>query len=293
MIYNKYVEQAQKNLMQAGYDVGRWGADGKFGEDTLAAVNAAIADAAQPDEQESIESEAENNTEYAFAGILKLGDSGESVTQLQRLLIKWHMGYYLGIAQADGIFGRGTKEAVCEMQKGMGMKPDGTVDEKLWDMLNGEVVDISRWTTKQNGQLPFACNCMGRYCDSEADAVPGRTSVGLMILIERVQAELCERFERDDIELHLTDDMNPNDLDDRNGGNRCRAWNNMHGGAENSQHIYRKAADLYVVCPDVAGKDKPSIHDLYVAADEMNPYGGVGEYGGNIHLDTRGYRSRW
>ncbi|MEX1376486.1 MAG: peptidoglycan-binding protein [Eubacteriales bacterium] len=294
MRYNRYVEQAQKNLLQAGYSVGRWGTDGKFGEDTLSAVNMAIADAKKTDEAADDEDESQKqNMEYEFAGELKYGDSGEDVANLQRLLIKWHMGYYLGKAQADGKYGRGTKEAVTEMQKGMGMKPSGTADESLWEALNRQPVDISRWTTPQNGQLPFACNCKGKYCKSQTDAQPGRTSVGLMIMIERVEAELCRRFGREDIELRLTDDMNPNDDDDRNGGNRCTRWNKAHGGASGSQHIYRRAADLFVVCPDVEGKSKPSIHSLYTVADEMNPYGGVGEYKGNIHIDTRGWKSRW
>ncbi len=121
MEYNKYVKQAQKNLIDTGYFVGKAGADGKFGKDTLEAVNKVIADA------KTQKAKDENKQQYAFNVELEYGEKGEDEKNLQRLLKKWHMEYYLGDAGVDGIFGRGTKQAVIEFQKGVSMKPTGVV----------------------------------------------------------------------------------------------------------------------------------------------------------------------
>ena len=292
MKYNKYVEQVQMDLVVAGYSVGKHGIDGKFGKDTLSAVNEAIADALECDD--------DPDDDYPFIKGLKYGALGEGVENLQKLLEKWNMKYYLGAGYIDGIFGKGTKEAVMEFQKAMSKKPDGKVDEELWKLLKIDPIDISFWTTPQvskiegdNGKLPLACNCNGKYCDSAGNAVPGKTSVGLMILLVRIENELNARFKRDDIKVRLTDDMNLNDHDDANGGNRCKEWNAQHGGAKKSQHIVCKAADIYFVCPDVKGKERPTMHDMWMVADDLNPYGGVGEYKSNIHVDTRGNKARW
>jgi len=294
MLQSRYIKQAQENLIDAGYSVGKAGADGIFGAGTLKAVNDAIEEAVLQRESEGADAQQAAGDDDSFARPLKYGDSGEDVKHLQELLMKWQMAYYLGEAGADGVFGRGTQEAVEEMQKGMSLEITGSADIKLLDMLKGEPIDISRWSNPQpDGTMPMECNCLGKYCDSHANAQPGKASVGLMILIERIQSELNKKFGREDIELHLTDDMDMANATDRNGGNRCETWNSLHGGAKNSQHIYRRAADLFIICPDIEGIEKPTISDLYAVANELNPYGGVGKYSGNIHVDTRGYRGRW
>jgi peptidoglycan hydrolase-like protein with peptidoglycan-binding domain len=290
MEHNKYVHKAQENLINAGYSVGGAGADGKFGADTLNAVNNVIADAKKSSDAK--DDAPEGKLQYAFTQDMEYKDEGEGIQNLQRLLIKWHMGYYLGEAGADGIFGRGTKEAVTEFQKGMSQKITGTVNEKLWEMLNTEPVDISKWTMPDStGRLPLSCNCMGKYCDSQKNGKAGITSVGLMILLVRIEKEMNRRFNRDDIVIHLTDDMNLHDIDDRNGGNRCQRWNRLHGGAAGSQHTKWRAADIYFDC--LVDDNCPDMEDLYAVADELNPYGGVGEYRYNIHVDTRGSWARW
>ena len=298
MEYNKYVGKAQNQLIDAGYSVGIYGADGKFGARTLQAVDEAISDALQgvgnqKDITETIE-------RYPFAYGLEYGDKGDEVRKLQKLLCKWHMEYYLGEALSDGIFGDGTKEAVIEFQKGMSQKPDGKVMEAVWNLLNLEPIDISYWSTpqasenkKEDRKMPLSCNCNGKYCDSENNALPGRTSVGLMILIERIQSTLKKRFGRDDILVRLTDDMDLSNATDRNGGNRCKTWNIMHGGAEDSQHTKWRAADLFLICPRIDNISSPTVQDLWEVADGMNTFGGVGKYVSNIHVDSRGARARW
>ena len=295
MEYNRYVKEAQEALIGAGYAVGSKGADGMFGAKTLEAVKKAIgaADGAGRTSEESTEAFTVVEA-YPFVRQLKIGDTGVEVIYLQRLLIKWHMEHYLGEAADDGVFGSGTRSAVTEFQKGMSLKPDGTATEETWELLNLEPIDISRWSARQSGgQLPMECNCNGRYCESAKNAQPGVTSVGLVLLIERIQKAMRKKHGREDIEVLLTDDMDTSDADDRNGGNRCETWNRLHGGAANSQHTKWRAADLFVKCADLDGMDCPNTHSLWEAADELNPYGGVGEYGHNIHVDTRGSRARW
>lgn len=291
MEYNKYVKQAQQSLVNAGYSVGKHGIDGKFGKDTLAAVNEAIADAKEGEDPED---------EFPYTRDLSKGDKGQKVEQLQEMLDRWHMRYYLGKGYIDGKFGSGTKEAVKEFQKGMSLDATGKVNKNLWLLLNSESVDISKWITPQvsnvpgdNGKLPFACNCNGKYCDSAGNAIAGKTSVGLMILLVRIQDKINANYNRTDIVIRLTDDINLADHDDYNGGNRCTKWNKLHSGIKYSQHIKCKAADIFFNCPYLAGKASPTMHELWKVCDKINPYGGVGEYPYTIHVDTRGSKARW
>lgn len=68
-------------------------------------------------------------------------------------------------------------------------------------------------------------------------------------------------------------------------GNRCTEYNKQIGGADNSQHLRGRAADLHftgVKLDDVAG---------YI--NEYYPETGMGVYGSFIHLDSRNYKARW
>lgn len=69
-------------------------------------------------------------------------------------------------------------------------------------------------------------------------------------------------------------------------GNRCRSHNAAVGGASNSQHLYGKAADIYVKDIDL---------DSIVRAAEQARADGIGIYRGQgfVHVDTRGYKARW
>lgn len=72
-------------------------------------------------------------------------------------------------------------------------------------------------------------------------------------------------------------------------GHRCRTHNARVGGASDSQHLYGRAADIVVESPR---------QGLFVqTAEEIKAYreGGIGTYPKQnfVHLDWRGYRSRW
>lgn len=62
--------------------------------------------------------------------VLKLGSKGQSVKLLQKKLNKF--GYNLSV---DGIFGKGTKFAICDFQKRNKLKVTGMADVKTFDKL--------------------------------------------------------------------------------------------------------------------------------------------------------------
>ena len=62
--------------------------------------------------------------------ILKMGDKGEVVTQLQDFLSR--AGSSIKIT---GVFNIGTRSAVCAFQKRNGLVVDGVVGTKTWDKL--------------------------------------------------------------------------------------------------------------------------------------------------------------
>lgn len=62
--------------------------------------------------------------------ILKLGSRGPEVTALQNQLLA--LGYNIGTKQADGDFGKGTRDAVIAFQRAVGFA-DGDVDGRVGD----------------------------------------------------------------------------------------------------------------------------------------------------------------
>lgn len=66
---------------------------------------------------------------------LRRGMSGEDVRALQSRLLG--LGYDVGKAGADGVFGRGTRTAVVQFQKGAGLTVDGVVGPMTWSALDG------------------------------------------------------------------------------------------------------------------------------------------------------------
>jgi RHS repeat-associated protein len=65
--------------------------------------------------------------------ILRRGDSGDSVRELQRHLI--NLGYNLGTHGADGQFGLATQRAVEAFQRDNGLTVDGSVGSQTWGTL--------------------------------------------------------------------------------------------------------------------------------------------------------------
>ena len=70
--------------------------------------------------------------EYVLqVAVLKQGSKGGEVREVQRRLKTW--GYYNGVV--DGIFGKGTKDAVIAFQKKNGIKADGVVGKATYQAL--------------------------------------------------------------------------------------------------------------------------------------------------------------
>lgn len=73
-------------------------------------------------------------------------------------------------------------------------------------------------------------------------------------------------------------------------GYRSPAYNVKVDGAQHSQHMEARAADIAI-----AGMTPDEVADLceQLTTDGAIPVGGLGRYAGWTHIDIRGYRARW
>nr|DAM62913.1 MAG TPA: tail tape measure [Caudoviricetes sp.] len=76
----------------------------------------------------------------AFWGELEQGAKGDEVKKLQQKL--FDMGYDLGTAGIDGIFGPKTQEALQKFQKDVKIKPSGIFDQKTFDKLGEKINEV-------------------------------------------------------------------------------------------------------------------------------------------------------
>ena len=137
------VKQLQQYLVQLGYDLGKWGADGEFGDATEIAVKAFQQDKGlDADGQYGKKTHAAliaavkaNSSEEKTLGnrLLKRGSAGADVKQLQQYLIQ--MGCDLGKWGADGEFGGTTEIAVKAFQKAKGLDADGQYGKETHEAL--------------------------------------------------------------------------------------------------------------------------------------------------------------
>lgn len=82
----------------------------------------------------------DNNPLGAFWGELERGAKGDEVKKLQQKL--FDMGYDLGTAGIDGIFGPKTQEALQKFQKDAKIKPSGIFDQKTFDKLGEKINEV-------------------------------------------------------------------------------------------------------------------------------------------------------
>ena len=95
--------------------------------------------------------------------VLKKGSTGETVKELQKLLLDYGMYVYLnnsgaceypGTEVIDGVFGSKTEEAVKLFQGKMFLLQDGIVDNKTWQALyKGAPVDMPVLKKGSSGEL--------------------------------------------------------------------------------------------------------------------------------------------
>lgn len=69
-------------------------------------------------------------------------------------------------------------------------------------------------------------------------------------------------------------------------GNRCKEHNKAVGGADDSQHLYSKAADI------LSKGHKPKEVVEWLDKQFPDTYG-IGEYDTWVHVDVRKERGRW
>ncbi len=69
-----------------------------------------------------------------------------------------------------------------------------------------------------------------------------------------------------------------------NSGNRCKAYNTQVGGANKSQHLISRAADITIEGIDSAA--------VYAWIDGWH-VGGLGSYATFTHIDSRKHHARW
>ena len=79
------------------------------------------------------EVEFESQTSSPTDSVLKIGDSGDEVKNIQQALI--NLGYLNGTA--DGIFGEGTESALKNFQSAQGLNPDGICGVQTKNLLHG------------------------------------------------------------------------------------------------------------------------------------------------------------
>lgn len=129
------VVELQQKLITRGYDVGPYGADGDFGQGTLAAVKQFQANnGLTVDGIVGPATWSALNT-YSSLDFLQLGSKGNRVKTLQTLLS--NKGYSLGSSGIDGDFGPATESAVRKFQADHGLDVDGIVGPQTWKALNG------------------------------------------------------------------------------------------------------------------------------------------------------------
>jgi peptidoglycan hydrolase-like protein with peptidoglycan-binding domain len=135
------VKNLQQRLIMEGYNCGSSGADGDFGDGTYDAVIrfqqevGLTADGIVGDETWNalIAVTGDGSNPY----LLKLGDTGYRVKSLQEKLIA--RGYDVGASGADGDFGNGTYNAVCNFQRDHGLDVDGVAGSNTFAAINGSV----------------------------------------------------------------------------------------------------------------------------------------------------------
>ncbi len=135
------VRIAQQKLLQKGYSLPKYGADGQYGDETEQAIRKI-----QKDAGISVDGICGNDTwsvlnsyfarpegiEYP-GYLIRKGQQGEMVRLVQQKLID--LRYSCGSCGTDSIFGRSTFNAICAFQKDNGLSVDGIVGPKTWEKL--------------------------------------------------------------------------------------------------------------------------------------------------------------
>ena len=124
---------------------------------------------------------------YVQTAVLKQGSNGGEVKELQRRLKEW--GYYNGAV--DGIYGKGTVEAVKKFQKKNGLTADGIAGIETYKALGmNDSVKVLENEKKSNtntansnytsSDLYLLAKCI--YAEARGESYTGQVAVGAVIL---------------------------------------------------------------------------------------------------------------
>ena len=200
-----------------------------------------------------------------MAKYLKLGSRGAKVEALQSDLNM--LGYEL---IEDGIFGRGTDAAVKNFQGKHELYVDGIV---------GHFTEMTIFNTLNNVEIIYPHTEHFTYLDfissgdvaAKTNGIPRKYWANLQTLMERLET--------------VTAAMNGAEIIVRSGY-RSPEYNRKVGGAKYSQHLYAKAADIYI--KDHAVKCSDLANRIYFDDDLKGLFGGYGLGSDtNVHLDIR------
>jgi peptidoglycan hydrolase-like protein with peptidoglycan-binding domain len=240
---------------------------------------------------------------------LSLNSQGPQVKALQTRLNE--LGASL---EVDGDFGPATLRAVRGFQNANRLKDDGVVGSKTAELLNGSPnrigakpdkdgkskddkkknsddpnqSDNKAVTPKDNpgggteqdagplkeGQLTSSFAASEFACH-DGSKTPEKVLANLKVLAQQLEV-LKEAAGGASITI--------------NSGYRSPRYNTSVGGAENSQHLYGRAADIVVA--GMTPKQVTALIEKLIKEGKMME-GGLGRYSTFVHYDTRGSKARW
>lgn len=155
-----------------------------------------------------------------------------TIKQRQHLLA--YLGYYTG--NVDGDWGSRSMAACREFQKSAGIRTDGLGGPETDQALRRAVAEDTGEKNDQPGEYTetfweeiryftreeFRCKCGGQYCNG----FPAEPKEAMVRIADQLRENLG-------VPITVV------------SGLRCRQWNAIQGGVENSQHIYGEAADIW------------------------------------------------
>ena len=119
----------------------------------------------------------DNTPQIAYALTLRQGSTGATVKKVQQKLKNW--GYYKG--KVDGIFGKGTREAVKYFQRKNGLTVDGKVGAKtlaalgITDTSSGNVT-----SSYSNADINLLARLI--YGEARGESYVGQVAVGAVVM---------------------------------------------------------------------------------------------------------------
>ncbi len=158
------VSDLQNRLAAAGCYQGS--ADGVFGSLTKAAVvdcqqrngldpdgmvgpaTEAVLSKGSPIVSQRFDSFNQNVSNSAYSGVLRQGDRGSAVSDLQRRLSS--AGHYSGAI--DGVFGQQTEDAVLSLQRARGLTMDGIAGYQVTQALSGSYPPVPNTSYNSSGR---------------------------------------------------------------------------------------------------------------------------------------------